>query len=382
MKSWGKIDGTTCPTTTQCIDPCVVEADLDIVGIGIRIGAYVQTISNILSVGFALEDGQSKVAYGTLILTSLITVMTMSISLLRGTLSLSYSEAASTLLSITIFPMQILESQRIRSPGLFVAQQGQLWVQRITYLWINIHMPCLGIDHECNLCTRSSFLGHSGHTISPFRRSFRLAILISFSFRTLRSYLWLYGPLHTLQSVPVMFSQAQRKKWISYIDQTHESLTHSRLQRLRQQKASAKAKNPNARLWSIIYIRLWVNDQTTIQSTAKQLADRKPPCDFGNRNWLSRVWAGTKIAVRVPRCQKAFLILIYTAFSIWDMENTTTLNFTVSRNDWGYGQTFALIATIPSVTAIITILLRMGRKPDESRKLASTRLEVERAFTL
>ncbi|KAM6476495.1 hypothetical protein HDV62DRAFT_375271 [Trichoderma sp. SZMC 28011] len=308
--------------------------------------------------------------------------MTMSISLIKGNLSLSHSEAASSLLAITIFPTQIMQSQRIRSPGLFVAQQGQLWVQRIAYLWINLHMPCLGTVHECNLCTRSSTFGHSVHTITPLRRSFRLAVLVCLSLVTLRSYFWSYGPLHTLQPLPAMFSNTQRQKWISFIDETQESFDHFRAQLLRQQKAREKAKNPSARWWSIIYVWIWLNDTTTIKSKVERISETKPLCDSGNTKWPSRVWSDTKIALRVPRCQRAFLILIYTAVGIWDMEKTTTLNFTMSRNAWGYGQTFALIATIPSVSAVITLLLRMGRKPDESRGLASNGLGVKRAFTL
>jgi hypothetical protein len=48
---------------------------------------------------------------------------------------------------------------------------------------------------------------------------------------------------------------------------------------------------------------------------------------------------------------------------IADCERAVRMNLAASGNNWGYGQIFALVATLPAVTEVTKLLLRLGRKP-------------------
>lgn len=294
-------------------------------------------------------------------LTSLATVVTLGVFLLQGNLSLHHASTASALLTVTLLPTHILESWRVRSPEMFVAQKVRFWTNTVIYLWITLQMPCVGTNHDCNLCTRTYTVGFAGHIAAPFNRSTRLATSIITSFLSLRSDLWFYGIVNTLQSVPAMFSRVRRRRWIAYGDQTLETLTSWRMQDIRLGKERVRARNPNGKLWSATYIWLWYDDHTTV--AMKRAEWRRVQVSLGRETWLSRVLADIKVAIRVPRCQRATISLALAAILIYDIEKQVNMNLTASRDDWGYGQTFALVATIPSVAAAITMLLRLGKKP-------------------
>lgn len=76
---WVRMGQSTCPVIIQCQDPCVIEADPDIAGVGVRVATYIQTICNILVLGFASNADRVNSTYGTLVVSSLATAVAMAI---------------------------------------------------------------------------------------------------------------------------------------------------------------------------------------------------------------------------------------------------------------------------------------------------------------
>ncbi|SPJ79376.1 uncharacterized protein FTOL_07767 [Fusarium torulosum] len=76
---WKKVDTRICSKIIKRKDPCVVEADPDIAGIGVRIATYTQTVCNILLLGFASDVDRTSSTYHAPILTYLATVLTLEV---------------------------------------------------------------------------------------------------------------------------------------------------------------------------------------------------------------------------------------------------------------------------------------------------------------
>lgn len=158
-------------------------------------------------------------------------------------LSLHHATLAISLLNITMLPTHVLESWRVRSPGIFLAQQLRLIMYFGIWLWIVFQMPCLGSESQCNLCTRTSFLGFRGHITRSLNRSWILALVLVAGYFALRTHVWFYGPAHAWGSVPALISTRRKQAWTAYIDTTQESIQNYRVadtQRIR-------ARNP----WAI-----------------------------------------------------------------------------------------------------------------------------------
>jgi hypothetical protein len=323
----------------------------------VRIATYTQTVCNILLLGVASDADRTSSTYRALILTSLATVLTLGIFSLRTELSLHHSVVASSLLTITIVPAHILESWRVRSPGLFVAQQIRLAIYCAYGWWLVLQMPCMGAEPQCNLCTRTSFFGYASRVTTDKSRSIRLAIILVTSYFWLRSVVWFYGLRHFFEAFPALFSETRKQAWNSYIDRTHDELMKWRVQSL----SRARQKNPPMR--SMILFRLWYDDDATAREGIEQRRWQQTQFrDLGQISWIGRVWGDAMLAIRVPRCQRAIAVLLLTALLIFNTEQTVKLNLTAAGNKWGYGQIFALVATVPSVADTIKLLLRLGKK--------------------
>ncbi|OGE51632.1 hypothetical protein PENARI_c012G07482 [Penicillium arizonense] len=70
----------------------------------------------------------------------------------------------------------------------------------------------------------------------------------------------------------------------------------------------------------------------------------------------------------IPRCQRMIVALFIAGILIANCERTVRMNLTASGSKWGYGQIFALVATLPAVTEVTKLLLRLGRKPNQPLK--------------
>ncbi|CAF3475686.1 unnamed protein product [Fusarium graminearum] len=355
---WSKVDENLCPKIIKCKDPCVVEADPDIAGIGVRIATYTQTICNIILLGFASDGNRTSASYHALVLTSLATIITLGIFSIQTKLSLHHSVVASSLLTITILPTHILESWRVRSPGIFVAQQVRLAIYCAYAWWLILEMPCMGAEPQCNLCTRSSLFGHASRVATHGNRSLRLGVVLFTSYLWLRQVVWSYGPRHYFESVPATLSETRKQAWNSYIDENRDSLTTWRLRRLARERKYDQFSRFLIPGW------LWYDDVTTARRGIEQRRwKRFLPLDKQKVNWFVRVWEDATVAIRVPRCQRAIVALLLSVLLISDTEHTVKLNLSADRDQWGYGQILALVATIPSVADVTRLLLRLGKRP-------------------
>lgn len=230
-------------------------------------------------------------------------------------------------------------------------------------------MPCFGSDPQCNMCTRFSSVGFVGHIVNPLNRAWILTILLVLAYLVARSHLWFYGPVHALSALPALFSVTQKKLWNAYIDETMQSLTLFRTTERRKFKIRYKTNylgREAGPTWSWWDLWIWYDDEATVRqgimqrdwkSAPQYKENAKPP------SWLSRVYKDACLAARVPRCQRAMLSMLFTCVLISDTEKTVAMNLTASRNGWGYGQIFALVATIPSVAAVGSVILRIGHQP-------------------
>jgi hypothetical protein len=325
----------------------------------VRIATYTQTICNILYLGFVSSANRTSATYGSLILTSLATIITIAIFSSRTQLSLHHATVAISLLTITILPTHVLESWRVRSPGIFLAQQLRLVIYFGIRLWIAFQMPCLGSDPQCNLCTRTIFLGFHGHITTPLNRSWILITVFVTGYFALRTHIWFYGLSHALSSVPALISTTQKQAWIAYIDATQKSIQTHRLADTRR----IRARNPRA--YPVINLFfMWYDDETTAQAGIKARSWKQAPTNAKTSSWATRVYHDAFLAILVPRCQRAIISLFLACILIFDTEKSVALNLTASRNEWGYGQIFALVATVPSVAAVVPLLLRVGRTPE------------------
>ncbi|KAL4905801.1 hypothetical protein BDW74DRAFT_177503 [Aspergillus multicolor] len=366
--TWPDIDREHCPNVIECNDNCVIEADPDIAGIGMRIAAYTQTICNIFIFGLSSNPGRTSSTYGTLVITSLAVVVTAAIFLWQGALSLHHATIALQLLTITLLPMYILESWRVRSPGIFIAQQVRLFLWWGVSFYVALYMPCFGDNPQCNLCARASTFGIPGRVVNPVNRSFKLAILTFTIFVWLRAQAWVYGPWHLLASLKTPFSQSSHLAWARYVDETQQNLTEWREADIRR----LRARIPKIR--SIISIWQWYDDATTAREGIKKRQWRNHLANSTDRSWLVRVYSDARLAIRVPRCQRMIVALVISGILIADCESTVSMNLTKSSNDWGYGQIFGLVATLPSVTDLTKLLLRLGREQSSA--------PVKRAYTV
>ncbi|KAM0242196.1 hypothetical protein ACHAP5_007282 [Fusarium lateritium] len=217
-------------------------------------------------------------------------------------------------------------------------------------------MPCMGAEPQCNLCTRTSMLGHVGHVTTATNRSLRLAIILITSYFWLRSVFWFYGLRHFLEAFPALFSETRKQAWNAYIDRTHDDLTRWRVRHL------SRVRHGNL-LRSLTLFWLWYDDDATARRGIEQRRwGQNQFKDLQQDNWIRRVWDDAILAIRVPRCQRAIAVLLLTALLILGTEQTVKLNLTAAGNKWGYGQIFALVATVPSVADTVKLLLRLGRR--------------------
>lgn len=322
-----------------------------------RVSTYTQSICNVFIFGFSSSSNRKSSTYSTLVITSLAIVITIAIFLWQGALSLHHATVASALLTITLAPMYVMESWRVDSPGLFMAQQVRLIMYVAVKLYLTIHMPCLGNHPQCNLCARSSTFFVDGNIVTPLNRSYQLIMMLCVVYFWFKQNLWTYGPFHLLQSLRTPFSDTSHQAWLSYNYETRRSLTEWRHTDLR----IIRSRNP--RMWSFTKILLWMDDDQTIRQGIKQRRWWTSPSSGKQNTWFGRVCDDAKLVMGIPRFQRMIAALCIAGVLIADCERTVRMNLTESGNEWGYGQIFALVATLPAVMEVTKLLLRLGRKP-------------------
>lgn len=349
--SWKKVDVHLCPNIISCTNPCFVEADPDITGIGVRIATYIQAFCGTILLGFSSEDTVNVRA--TIIVSSLTLVATTSIYALRGQLSLHHAVIVKALLTLILLPMHIVEPWRVRSPALFFAQQIRFGAYVALSLWLSIKTPCLGSDPQCNMCTRRAGLFTTWPASRYFYRSLDVSILLIVVVFWAHAQWWNYGLGHYILTVPALLSETKARDWKRYVWTTQRTLFDWRDRRIKIYP-----------FWiSFPRFFFWFEHDSTVsaQLKARRRAHTAGPHTTKSR-WLRRVWDDSILTTRVPRAQRAMigvaLIVRWAIATEWMVKTNVTQN----ANEWGFGQISALILSVPAVASLVKLLLRLGRE--------------------
>ena len=120
----------------------------------VRIATYIQAFSGTLLLSFSSHDISG--VRTTIVITSLALIGTAAILAMQNSLSLHHAMVVTDLAQITMLPMHLVEPWRVRSPGLYAAQQARFLSWSGMFFWLWTKTPCLGSTPECNQCTRTT----------------------------------------------------------------------------------------------------------------------------------------------------------------------------------------------------------------------------------
>ena len=315
----------------------------------VRIATYVQALCGTILLGFSSKDTAGIRA--TIVVTSLALVTTTAVYAMRSELSLHHAVIVQSLLTLVLLPMHIVEPWRVDSPALFFAQQIRFGAYLALSFWLNVKTPCLGSTSQCNMCTkRTAYFFYTNHAVSrPLRAS---NVFTLFFICTLwgQGQWWTYGPMHYVKTVPALLSDSKAKRWRECVIATHQSLSEWRRE--------FKKRTPRRSQPMVAFFHWWSNEDTV----SAWLEDKRQELAPGlYSTWFHRVWIDTKIAVRVPRAQRALvgviLVILYTVAT----ERSVKMNFAEEANTWGFGQIASLILTMPAVASLLKLVMRLGR---------------------
>ena len=319
----------------------------------VRIATYIQAFSGTLLLGFSSHDTSG--VRTTIVITSLALVGTSIILNIENTLSLNHAMVVYDLLTMTILPMHFVEPWRVRSPGLYAAQQCRflLWCALSFWLWTKT--PCLGNTPECNQCTRTtSFFFWTAHACRNLNRSFHIFSVLLVLIIWLRSHTWTYGPQNYVLTLPALVLEQHAQRWTDYVRKNEEALQIWRRRRIRSMK------NPIVIVTKFYH---WYDDETTIAQGIKERRWMRTATSWAQRRTrLSLIWSDARLAVRVPRAQRMLIALVFVTFYTYATERIITMNLTKDANTWGYGQTASLILTVPAVGTLARLALSLWKR--------------------
>ncbi|ORX95706.1 hypothetical protein BCR34DRAFT_194029 [Clohesyomyces aquaticus] len=349
---WRRIDHHLCPNTIPCIDPCVVAADTDIAGIGVRTAAYIQSICGTILIGFSSKD--TTAVRAVIVTTSLTLALAGGIYGILGKLSLHHGVIVQALLAVVMVPIHIVEPWRIKSPVLYAAQQLRFGAFMALSLWLLIKTPCLGADPQCNMCTSVFF---SGRASQHWRRSLGMSLNLSLCIIWSSSQWWTYGLSNLLQTIPALFSGRVSDAWLHHVHATEHTLGHWR-------------RTQNGLVQTIL---LWYNDDMAVATLLKRRRwIEAPDLHPVSSTWIQRIWTDTKIALRVPRVHRAFVGLVMAVLWAIATERAVAANVSKDANNWGYGQISSIILSVPAFASLVRMLSHLGEKESKVVKRVHT----------
>lgn len=370
-----RINKGICPNIIKCSDVCIIEADPDIGGIGVspphlagrastnhqsqfqvRSAAYIQSLCSLFLFGLGSKyDGALR---GTLVLTSLALVASIAIFSIQSELSLHHATVSLTLLTVVMLPLHFVESWRIESPGLFVAQQLRLGTYSAMQIWLAVQAPCFGSTPECNLCTKTGALWYSFNVVSDWGLMSRVAAVFIVGISWVKSTFLTYGPLHSIQAVPAMFSKLRAERWSEFARSTQSDLMEWRRERLRGFRRRGERKGGT---WTHVFI--WYEDTTSVKAVigARRWA-RPPKRQKEAPGWLQRVWSDLRMASTAPRFHRMVISLVFSVVYICNTEYTVRINLDDGASAWGFGQILSMATAVPFMASIIELVFRLGAR--------------------
>ena len=124
----------------------------------------------------------------------------------------------------------------------------------------------------------------------------------------------------------------------------------------------ARMRNVGTSTRFVYKFNYWNNDDTTVSEGIKQLRWKQGPSRYDERSTTERILSGARLAIRVPRCQRACVSLVVIVFYIYDLEMTTRADVNSAANTWGYGQIATMILSIPALTSCLKLVPGLRHK--------------------
>lgn len=317
----------------------------------IRLATYIQTVCNVLLLGFSSSEHTTTTAYSALVITSLAVACSLVGVIWKGFLNLAHAWVARSLMTVMMLPPWIISSARPRDPALFLALQVRFMMFSIFILWMTIRCSCAGHDPACNLCVKGYWLGIQCSVCRPISRSFDLAMFLAFMCSWFWTNIWTFGLSHFLAAVPAIFSRRRARMWMENIRE------HKRLSRPQFTSFMFRGKRRYLQLADWSKTRQVMDEQA---EGGENLA-RYQSKTSQRPSWVTRALDETASAPHAKRIWVTVVALITCALSIFNTEKALEINMVLSTNSWSYGQMFALVATVPSVYSLLRLILRLGR---------------------
>jgi hypothetical protein len=283
------------------------------------------------------KDAETQAVRVALAITTIGITLTASIFALQGSLSLPHAMVVVSLLTQSLYPNHFIEPWIVPSPGLYVSQQARLFAYTALSLWLALRTPCLGSTPQCNLCTDSFSWFFQGKAINHFRRASLIFSNMIVMILWLGQVFWFLGPKNYLHSFTAILSEERRNARIEYIEELHNDVQ------------SYRAGRPKSDRISKFF--LWYDDIQTLYEGLRARRLRVAPRKSRFRNLA----VDFRLALRVPRVQRALIAFTVAAIFTYDTEKLVKLNLASNANEWGYGQISAMILCTPSVAGVLKL---------------------------
>ena len=319
-----------------------------------RSAAYIQSLCSLVL--FGLGSRYDVALRGTLVLTSLALVETIAVFSFKSELSLHHAMVSLSLLTVVMLPLHFIESWRIKSPGLFVAQQVRLGTYAAMQLWLALQAPCFGSNPECNLCTKTVFAWSVSYAVGMFASILRIFTVGLIASAWLNATFWVYGPLHSIAALLAMFSESRSRRWIEFAETTDNDLTTWRQKELKRLRRKGG--------WGgiVLVFFLWYEDTTPVQTIINARRWNRVPASSSSPGWLRRVWSDARQAFAAPRFQRMAIGLVFSIVYVSNTEYTVRINLDDGANSWGFGQILSMVTAVPFVASFIKYSFQLGAR--------------------
>ena len=165
---------------------------------------------------------------------------------------------------------------------------------------------------------------------------------------------WTYGPYNYFLTLPALISEHYNLAWVDYVRRTQESLAVYRRRMIAKHEFAILSR-----------LMAWYDDDKCLSQGIKERRWMLAPVQSGKASSrMERISSDFRLAIRLPRCHRTLIALVYLALYTYGTERTIKLNLTKDANVWGYGQTASLVLAIPSAVSLVQLVSRLRRRSE------------------
>ncbi|KAI5779564.1 hypothetical protein EDC01DRAFT_305242 [Geopyxis carbonaria] len=329
-----------CKEYVPCSE-CSFKADPDIVGIGVRLGIYLQTICLVIILG--LSSAKSTLARAPTLLTGFTIIACASIADARGKLDMAHATMATWLLVTSMIPPWIVEPWMFRSPGLFCMAALRFIFYAVAQIRFTLQEPCIGSNPTCSRCVMPP---------TWVRVLAIIATLFSISIWLWGNF-WRRGPLHLIGVFPALCSKKKQRDWNSFAVATVSTWRLDPLV-LPLSKSLLQGSISRPRHMNKNTLVCYIYDERHVSD----LIDMRQ----GFKSRLGK-------SLKVPRFQRMLLALMVCSVMIVFSEiNAASVYIVGDRTSWGYGQLNSMFLAGPPVATVLKMAIKALQKPEELKE--------------